>query len=248
MYGTLGDDRKAREHLELARSLARDTGNRFIQTWVHPLALVYWRLGMHEEAFACAEECLAVALESEERLVEPSARNTLGELYRHDGRAEDGLAQHRAALAAGGRSWPSWSTRSPRTAGWCWASSPARSPAAGGPLDRGRRTLPQGAGDRHQEGHPARRGGHDLGARGRAGQGRAGPGGGGLDGVPAHRPGQLATCRLYSNYLAQLTPPLRALGLTDEEPARMHRPLFDPRLRIRFFPFVCTRGRKPLDG
>lgn len=100
VYGTLGDDRKARRHLELARSLAQDTGNRFIQTWVHPLALVYWRLGMREEAFTCAEECLAVALENEERLVEPSARNTLGELYRHDGRAGDGLAQHRAALAA----------------------------------------------------------------------------------------------------------------------------------------------------
>lgn len=60
--------------------------------------------------------------------------------------------------------------------------------------------------------------------------------------------GGSASCRLYSNYLAQLTPPLRALGLTDEELDRLHRLLLDPRLRIRFFPFVCTRGRKPLDA
>lgn len=100
VYGTLGDDRRSRRHLELARSLARETGNRFVQAWVHPLALVYWRAGMRAEAFACAEECLAVALEHQERLIEPSARNTLGELYRHDGRPHEGLAQHHAALEA----------------------------------------------------------------------------------------------------------------------------------------------------
>ena len=100
VYGTLGDDRRSRRHLELARSLARRTGNRFVQAWVHPLALVYWRAGMRDEAFACAEECLSVALENEERLIEPSARNTIGELYRHDGRPQEGLAQHHAALEA----------------------------------------------------------------------------------------------------------------------------------------------------
>lgn len=60
--------------------------------------------------------------------------------------------------------------------------------------------------------------------------------------------GGSAPCRLYGNYLAQMTPPLRALGLTDEELGRLHRLLLDPRLRIRFFPFVCTRGRAPMDA
>ncbi|MBE2999531.1 winged helix-turn-helix domain-containing protein [Nocardiopsis sp. HNM0947] len=91
---------RARAHFELARTMARERGNRFVQAWVHPLALAYWALGMREQAFATAEECLAVALGSNERLIEPSARNTLGTLLRMDGSAREGLAQHRAALSA----------------------------------------------------------------------------------------------------------------------------------------------------
>lgn len=91
---------QARTHLERARELARADGNRFVQAWVHPLALAYWNLGRRQEAFDTAQECLAVALEFDERLLEPSARNTLGALLRMDGSAREGLAQHRAALSA----------------------------------------------------------------------------------------------------------------------------------------------------
>lgn len=88
---------QARHHLERARSTAKETGNRFIEAWVHPLAHVYWRLGLRQDAFDCAENCLAVALGTPERLVEASVRNTLGELHRLNGAPTEALSQHHAA-------------------------------------------------------------------------------------------------------------------------------------------------------
>lgn len=53
--------------------------------------------------------------------------------------------------------------------------------------------------------------------------------------------------RSNGNHLAQTASPLRALGIGDAETRRLHELLNDPRLRIRFFPFVCVRDREPED-
>ncbi|MFB8762142.1 methyltransferase domain-containing protein [Nocardiopsis alba] len=60
--------------------------------------------------------------------------------------------------------------------------------------------------------------------------------------------GGSATCRLISNYARQFAPALTALGWTEDELDRIHALMSDPRTRIGFFPFVCIRGRRPLDG
>ena len=99
VYRALDLPERALHHLEFARSTAQDTGNRFIEAWVHPLAHVYWQLGRREEAFACAEHCVTVAASTNERLISPSAYNTLGELYRLDGSPDEALAHHHNALA-----------------------------------------------------------------------------------------------------------------------------------------------------
>ncbi|GAB3715340.1 class I SAM-dependent methyltransferase [Nocardiopsis nanhaiensis] len=52
-------------------------------------------------------------------------------------------------------------------------------------------------------------------------------------------------CLLYSVYLSQIDAPLRAKGLTGDELRRFHELMLDPRMRIWFFPFLCTRGQKP---
>ncbi|MBB4929209.1 hypothetical protein F4561_000029 [Lipingzhangella halophila] len=55
-------------------------------------------------------------------------------------------------------------------------------------------------------------------------------------------------CLLYSNDLHQMDAPIRAAGLTTDDLARFHELMLDPRLRVSFFPFVCTRGQKPMTG
>lgn len=52
-------------------------------------------------------------------------------------------------------------------------------------------------------------------------------------------------CLLYSNYVEQLDAPLRAAGVAADELARFHELMRDPRFRTWFFPFLCTRARKP---
>ncbi|WP_427885601.1 BTAD domain-containing putative transcriptional regulator [Kribbella sp. GL6] len=98
MYERAGDYRQAQEHLEQARAIAFQTGNKLIQAFIAPLAVVYWRLGRRDAAFACIEHSLAVATRANERLVGMTVHNSAGELYRLDGNLEQALAQHRTAL------------------------------------------------------------------------------------------------------------------------------------------------------
>lgn len=57
--------------------------------------------------------------------------------------------------------------------------------------------------------------------------------------------GGTAGCLLYSTYGRQLEAPLRARGVTADELNRLHQLMLDPRMRVWFFPFLCTRGQKP---
>ena len=99
----MGRHGEAVDQLERARSMAQQARNRFIEAYVHPLAHAYWGAGQQEAAVDAAESCLAVAISGNERLVEPSARNTLGEIRLRSGDPEAALAQHRTAarLASG---------------------------------------------------------------------------------------------------------------------------------------------------
>lgn len=56
--------------------------------------------------------------------------------------------------------------------------------------------------------------------------------------------GGTAACLLSWNYMAQLEPRLRAAGITTDDLARYHALMADPRLRVWFYPFVYTHGRK----
>lgn len=50
---------------------------------------------------------------------------------------------------------------------------------------------------------------------------------------------------LYGNYVRQVETHLLALGVTAAELRRFHEILLDPDLCVWWFPFVCTRGRRP---
>ncbi|GAA1611119.1 tetratricopeptide repeat protein [Kribbella karoonensis] len=97
-YERAGDHRQAQEHLEEARTIAFQTGNKLIQAFIAPLAVAYWRLGRRDAAFACIEHSLAVATRANERLVGMTVHNSAGELYRLDGDLEQALGHHRTAL------------------------------------------------------------------------------------------------------------------------------------------------------
>jgi SAM-dependent methyltransferase len=58
--------------------------------------------------------------------------------------------------------------------------------------------------------------------------------------------GGSTAARLLSNYIRQVTGPLLALGLGEDELDRFHALTADPRLRFWFFSFICSRGQKPL--
>lgn len=96
-YEGLARFERAREHLERAWSMALDTGNRFIQAYVVPLAHVYWQLGLVDAAFDCAEHCLAIVHRDREYVAELGVRNTFGELCLLGGRLEESLEHHRTA-------------------------------------------------------------------------------------------------------------------------------------------------------
>lgn len=64
-------------------------------------------------------------------------------------------------------------------------------------------------------------------------------------GVTSTTYGGATGCRLFDNYIRQLEAPLLAQGFTHGELNRMRELMLDPRLRVWFFPFLCSRGQKP---
>lgn len=90
----------ARQHLERARSMARRRGDPLIQAYLSPLAHTYWQLGRPDDAYDQVHHCLAHAQRTDERIMEPSARNTLADLHRLDGHPQEAAEQYQAALRA----------------------------------------------------------------------------------------------------------------------------------------------------
>lgn len=69
----------------------------------------------------------------------------------------------------------------------------------------------------------------------------------GIDTVVHHRTvrGGDSGMLLYGNYVRQVESRLLALGITAGQLRRFHEVVLDPRMRVWWFPFVCTTGRAP---
>ena len=98
-YRALEENQEALQHLEAARSLARETGNRYLEAAaLNNLALLRYDAGEEREALEDFERALAIAQSFGDRIGEATTLNNAGSLHLSQGNPSKALEYHERAL------------------------------------------------------------------------------------------------------------------------------------------------------